>query len=71
MFATAQGKKLVDDYLVREVISTEFEKDWPFYDTQETSRSPALFHGHFARVIQTDRYLYLFSDILREPLQGR
>jgi type II secretory pathway predicted ATPase ExeA len=30
MFAAIQGKKLVDDYLVREVISAEFEKDWPF-----------------------------------------
>jgi type II secretory pathway predicted ATPase ExeA len=30
IFAAVQGKKLVDDYLVREVISTEFEKDWPF-----------------------------------------
>jgi type II secretory pathway predicted ATPase ExeA len=30
MFAAIQGKKLVDDYLVREVISTEFEKDCPF-----------------------------------------
>jgi hypothetical protein len=30
MFAAIQEKKLVDDYLVREVISAEFEKDWPF-----------------------------------------
>jgi hypothetical protein len=30
MFAAIGGKKLVDDHLVREVISTEFEKDWPF-----------------------------------------
>jgi type II secretory pathway predicted ATPase ExeA len=30
MFAVVQGKKLVDDYLVREVIAAEFEKDWPF-----------------------------------------
>jgi type II secretory pathway predicted ATPase ExeA len=30
MFAAIQGKKLVDDYLVREVICAEFEKNWPF-----------------------------------------
>jgi type II secretory pathway predicted ATPase ExeA len=30
MFASAREKKIVDDYLVREVISVEFEKDWPF-----------------------------------------
>lgn len=30
MFAGAREKKIVDDYLVREVISVEFEKDWPF-----------------------------------------
>jgi type II secretory pathway predicted ATPase ExeA len=67
IFTAIQGKKLVDDYLVREVISAEFEKDWPFWHTGGHS-APTIFHGHFARVIQTDSFLYLFSDILHEPL---
>jgi type II secretory pathway predicted ATPase ExeA len=30
MLAAAKEKKIVDDYLVREVISVELERDWPF-----------------------------------------